>query len=248
MNPTIADNPYNPPLSALQDSPSEQLPSIEEALTRGYNFGIDSLINQSWQHVKGSKGIFIGGILLIFAVACALQFGLQISLKLTGLSDTHEFYSKAFDQLVNLVTAPLTAGMVMLGIQCAAGRPIAFNDLFKYLPQALPIIVATLLMSVMIFIGYLLLVIPGIYLSIAYLLTIPLVVERGLSPWQAMEASRKAISQHWFKVCGLFLTLGLMLLVSAIPLGIGLIWTLPLAIICTGMLYRCIFSLRPTTD
>ena len=38
----------------------------------------------------------------------------------------------------------------------------------------------------------------------AYLLAIPLVVERGLSPWQALEASRKAITQHWFKVCLLY--------------------------------------------
>ena len=74
----------------------------------------------------------------------------------------------------------------------------------------------------------LLLLIPGIYLSIAYRLAIPLVVERGLSPWQALEASRKAISQHWFKVFGLFFVLMLIMLLSMIPLGIGLIWTLPL--------------------
>jgi uncharacterized membrane protein len=77
------------------------------------------------------------------------------------------------------------------------------------------------------------------------MLAIPLVIDRGLSPWQAMEASRKAITQHWFKVFGLIFTLGLMILVSAIPLGIGLIWTLPLTVICMGILYRTIFGGLP---
>ena len=64
------------------------------------------------------------------------------------------------------------------------------------------------------------------------MLAIPLIVERGLSPWQAMEASRKAITQHWFKVFGLFLLL-------------GLIWTIPLFVMVMGVLYRTIFGVLP---
>ena len=71
------------------------------------------------------------------------------------------------------------------------------------------------------------------------------VVERGLTPWQALEASRKAITQHWFKVFGLFLLLGLITLISAIPLGIGLVWTIPLFVIAMGVLYRTIFGVLP---
>jgi uncharacterized membrane protein len=88
-------------------------------------------------------------------------------------------------------------------------------------------------------------VVPGIYLSVAYILAIPLVVERGLSPWQALEASRKAISQHWFKVFGLFLLLGVLMSLSMIPFGIGLLWTIPLMVVSLGVLYRTIFGVRP---
>jgi uncharacterized membrane protein len=83
---------------------------------------------------------------------------------------------------------------------------------------------------------------------VAYILAIPLVVERKLSPWQALETSRKAITQHWFKVFGLFLVLGVIVLVSAIPLGIGLVWTLPMAIIAIGVLYRTIFGVLPPAN
>jgi len=100
-------------------------------------------------------------------------------------------------------------------------------------------------MMLLIYLGMILLLIPGIYLAVAYMLAIPLIVERGLSPWQAMEASRKAITQHWFKVFGLFLLLGLIVSISAIPLGIGLIWTIPLFVMVMGVLYRTIFGVLP---
>jgi len=100
-------------------------------------------------------------------------------------------------------------------------------------------------MMLLVYLGMFLLLIPGLYLAVAYLLAIPLVVERGLAPWQALETSRKAISQHWFKVFGLFLLLGLITLVSAIPLGIGLVWSIPLFVIAMGVLYRTIFGVVP---
>ena len=108
--------------------------------------------------------------------------------------------------------------------------------------------VPDLVMMLLIYLGMILLLIPGIYLAVAYLLAIPLVVERGLSPWQALEASRKAITQHWFKVFGLFLLLGLIVMVSAIPLGIGLVWSIPLMVVAMGVLYRTIFGVLPAAQ
>lgn len=102
-------------------------------------------------------------------------------------------------------------------------------------------------MMLLIYLGMILLLIPGIYLAVAYLLAIALVVERGLSPWQALEASRKAITQHWFKVFGLLIVLGLIIIVSAIPLGIGLVWSIPLMVVAMGVLYRTIFGVLPAT-
>ena len=112
-------------------------------------------------------------------------------------------------------------------------------------PMIVPLIITAVVMMLLIYLGMILLLIPGIYLGVAYLLAVPLVVERGLSPWQALEASRKAITQHWFKVFGLFIVLGLIVIVSAIPLGIGLVWTIPLMVVAMGVLYRTIFGVLP---
>ena len=136
----------------------------------------------------------------------------------------------------------------MIGIRRAADQPATINELFAYFGLFVPLLVTGLAITVLTYLGLILLVLPGIYLGVSYALAIPLVVERGLSPWQAMEASRKAIGQHWFKVFGLFLALGLIMLLSAIPLLIGLVWTLPLAFIAIGVLYRTIFGVLPPAN
>lgn len=48
--------------------------------------------------------------------------------------------------------------------------------------------------------GYLLLIIPGIYLQVVWCFATLLVVDKGLEPWSALETSRKAVSKQWFKV------------------------------------------------
>ena len=88
-----------------------------------------------------------------------------------------------------------------------------------------------------------LLIIPGIYLSIAYMFTLPLIIEKNMDFWQAMETSRKAVSQHWFKLFFIGALMMFICLISAIPLGLGLIWTLPMFVALHGALYRRIFGI-----
>jgi hypothetical protein len=57
-----------------------------------------------------------------------------------------------------------------------------------------------------------------------------------------MEASRKAIHRHWFKVFGLYVLMSFICVLSSIPLGLGLIWTFPMFIMVGGILYREIFG------
>lgn len=244
-------NPYAAPTSALQDTLRDsQVPSIEEALSRGYDFNISDLLSEAWQRVKGTKGIIIGGFLVFYAVLLAASFAIGGFFGLLGVVSDNPILAAVAELVIGIFASalayPFLAGINMIGIRRAADQPISFNDVFSHFGRTVPLMITAILSMLLIYVGMLLLIIPGFYLAIAYMLAVPLVVERGLSPWQAMEASRKAITQHWFKVFGLFLLLGLITLVSAIPLGIGLVWTIPLYVIAMGVLYRTIFGVLPT--
>jgi len=250
MSDATSPNPYAAPSSSLQQAPSDsQAPSIEQALSRGYDFNIGELLGEAWQRVKGTKGIIIGGFLVFYAVMFVVSLVLGGMLGIFGaLSESPAAVmlgELVIGVLASALAYPFMAGINMIGIRRAADQPISFNEIFSHFGRTLPLVITAVLMMLLIYLGMFLLIIPGLYLAVAYMLAIPLVVERGLSPWQALEASRKAISQHWFKSFGLFLLLGLITLVSAIPLGIGLVWSIPLFVIAMGVLYRIIFGVLP---
>lgn len=56
------------------------------------------------------------------------------------------------------------------------------------------------------------------------------IVVYKMEAWPAMEMSRRIARHNLFKLIGLFLLLGIILLVSALPCGIGLLFSLPLMI------------------
>ena len=250
MSDATSPNPYAAPSSSLQQAPSDsQAPSIEQALSRGYDFAIGELLGEAWQRVKGTKGIIIGGFLVFYAVLFVVSLVLGGMLGIFGaLSESPAAVmlgELVIGVLASALAYPFMAGINMIGIRRAADQSISFNEIFSHFGRTLPLVITAVLMMLLIYLGMFLLIIPGLYLAVAYMLAIPLVVERGLSPWQALEASRKAISQHWFKTFGLFLLLGLITLVSVIPLGIGLVWSIPLFVIAMGVLYRTIFGVLP---
>ena len=102
-------------------------------------------------------------------------------------------------------------------------------------------------MVVMILIGTVLLVLPGIYLAVSYQLALPLVADKGLGPWEAMEASRKTVTHKWFTFFGLGLVAGLAAAGSVFLLGIPLIWVLPACLIGMGIVYRNALGVEQAT-
>ncbi|CAD5375738.1 conserved membrane hypothetical protein [Pseudomonas sp. OF001] len=255
MNSIPAANPFAPPRSDLlhRPDPAQPAPSIEEALARGYDFSIGGLLGEAWGNTRGIKWPIIAGFLAFYAVLFAAAFVLAFILAGAGLIGHDSLLAGVAGQLllsllIGVLTYPFFAGILMIGIRRAAQQPVGVGLVFGYFGHTLALAITGMLVTVLVYLGTLLLILPGIYLGVAYLLAMALVVERGLSPWQAMEASRQAISQHWFKVFGLLLLLGAILLVSALPLGIGLIWSLPLSVAALGVLYREIFGVLPTAD
>lgn len=69
-----------------------------------------------------------------------------------------------------------------------------------------------------------LLLLPGIYLTVAYTFALPLVLEKKMNFWNAMERSRKIISKNWFAFFAFFIVLVLINLIGPLLLVIGSIF------------------------
>ncbi|MDH3360505.1 MAG: DUF975 family protein [Desulfobulbaceae bacterium] len=216
---------------------------IESGTPSDYDFSIKAVISEAWQLTSGAKGSMFAGYCMVLLVSMGLGafFGvLQFLAGKAGIPATA--FAIAGQLTISVATYPLIAGLAMIGVYRASGLPVSYKMVFKFFGYAIPIIIVNVLVVILVLLGSILLVLPGIYLGVAYALAVPLVIGKNMGAWQAMEASRRAIGRHWFKVFGLYLVMVLIFMVSIIPMGLGLIWTMPMFYILNGILYRTIFG------
>jgi predicted Ser/Thr protein kinase len=96
--------------------------------------------------------------------------------------------------------------------------------------------------SLMTWVGFFCLVLPGIYLWVAWMFTLPLVVDKQLDFWSAMELSRKVVTQHWFKFFGMTLLMVLLAFAGALVLWVGLLVAMPIIFLTRMYAYEDIFG------
>ena len=91
-----------------------------------------------------------------------------------------------------------------------------------------------------------LLLLPGIYLAVGYMLTTFLVIDHRMEFWQALETSRKIVTKNWFAFFGFSFVLFFINLLGALVFGAGLLVTIPVTACATAIAYREIIGLYST--
>ena len=142
------------------------------------------------------------------------------------------------------VTSPLFMGNFIVSAKLLQGQTPEFRDFFAGFRYFLPLLLLTVVSSLAIIIGTLLLIIPGIYLAVAYLFAANLVIDRRLDFWPAMELSRRTVNPRWFGFLGFMLLLVLLNLAGAVLLGVGLLVTIPVSFCAVTVAYAEIFGLQ----
>lgn len=236
-------NPYEAPKADVNARVVVAGPSgsLEDALAGRYDFDIGQVMNEAWGLTRGMKASFWGAAIIIYAIFFVLAL---VAASLAGKSAITQFLPSL---VLGILGPVLFIGLVMIGVRRAAGLPVSFATAFSCFDRAGTVLLASLLTTLLTYVGFVLILIPGIYLAIAYCMTLPLIADRRLQPWPAIETSRKAVSKRWFQFFLLMLVVGLVIFVSAIPLGIGVIWTAPWAINVVGVVYRRTFGVVQTS-
>jgi hypothetical protein len=237
-------NPYAAPRAELDLAPhsSGTLPAnIAGAVAGHYDFTVGDVMDEAWKLVKGMKGAFWGAGILIGIVYLVVDTLASVFIRAIMGGEPSLIVSSLYNGLVGALLTPLVMGMHMMCVRRALGQPISFSTAFEYFSKFGTALAAGLLVTLFTYLGLLALIIPGIYLAVAYEMTIQLVGDQNLSASDAMKTSRKAIAHKWWAVFGLGLLVALLTALSALALLIPLIWTIPWMMMTTGVLYRRIF-------
>lgn len=221
--------------------------SVDKALEGAYEFQINDLLKEAWQKTEGVKLTFLGAVFVyaVIVVIASTVFGMIFNIaEFQGAEANPQavLAQVGIDLLTMPIEVPLLAALFMMGIRHVNGRLPQISDLFDYFVFVWPLVFASILIYLFVAVGFMLLVIPGIYLSIAYMFVYPLMIDKGMGIWEAMETSRKAVTKRWFSFFGVMLGMVVITFISALPLGIGLIWTLPMGYLAYGLMYTRVFG------
>jgi hypothetical protein len=137
-----------------------------------------------------------------------------------------------------LLAPPLYAGFYLVANKISRGEEVIYPDFFGGFRFWIPTAVISLLTQVLIAIGLIALIIPGIYLAVGYLFAIQMGIFGGLDPWSAMEWSRKLITRNWWRFLGLLLVLVVLNALGLLLAGIGLLFTVPLTFLVLYVVFE----------
>ncbi len=246
---------------------------VERVTPRDYTIRVGQCVAQAWSVFIARIGVLVGATFVagaIFAVSAVvpvldylvplllhgvLMGGLMlISLRALRrepmeIADLFAgFHQPVFMQLVlqtlvsstiwQLCFIPALIAMKMMGVDPEAAINAARNGTFEAIttdPQTAMVLLLVLMTCS----------IPAVYFVYCWMFSVPLIIDKGLPFWPAMQLSRRKVLQHPWKVGVLSMVAGLVAASGLLLLGLGFIITAPLYTLIMLALYEEIFRTEP---
>ena len=197
-----------------------------EYLRRNVVIDIGGVISRGWALVMANMPVLVGATVLAWAIGIGIGF-IPILGWAAGV----------------LLGSVMHAGLFYMFIRRIRGEEVQLGDLFAGFYNALlPLIIAGLLVSALTTVGFLLCILPGIYLAVWYVFVLPLVIDKKLDFWPAMEVSRQVVHKQWWSMFLLVLVMILIVCAGALACGVGLIIAVPLVVAALSYVYEDLFG------
>jgi uncharacterized membrane protein len=173
-------------------------------------------------------GIFI--IVIIFS-------GLSSSLKNLVPPQTEPLLYFALYFVLFVVNLVIGIGLTKIALEFVDGKKPKFSDLFYYKP-VVKYFIATIVQGIITLVGFILLIIPGIIFSLRLYYTSYLIVDKNLSPVDAVKTSWKITHGNTWNLFFFGVLIGLINILGLLCLIVGLFITVPLSMLASVYVYR----------
>lgn len=212
----------------------------QEILARDYTLNIRSCIRRGWKLLKGEFWPFVGITALVIALLGFASSMGGATVRHGPAGDTSTEISSA---VAMLVWGPLMGGLLFYFLKKIRCQPATVEIAFCGFSQRfLHLFLAGFVTSLLTGLGFFCLMLPGIYLAIAWMFTLPLVMDKHLDFWSAMELSRKVVTKHWFKFLGLALVLMMLAFCGVLLFVFGIFVMSPLILASLMYAYEDVFG------
>jgi hypothetical protein len=204
-----------PPPAPLLPGPADPQAMADEALAQGGRVDIGSCLGRAWDLLTSDFWAFIGVSALMILLL----------------------------SVVGILAGPIMGGLSWYYLKRIRQQPTQLNDAFAgFNLEFVQLFVGGLVVSLLVSLGWLACAIPGIYLAVAWKLTLPIIIDRRIGFWQAMEVSRRVVTRHWWSVLLFAIVCGAINFCGVLLCFVGVFFTFPLTMLATTFLYEDLFG------
>jgi hypothetical protein len=233
-----------------------------EILARDYEVDVGGSLTRAWEVFKANSGIMIGASALVYLAVIAANIVPYLSILLSlvlngplmgglwvfyirkirgedaGLPEAFSGFGPRFWQLVLAQLVPgLVSGAVFFGVAVLAVPAIFVSNRGSGGGSTVPTVAA-----VLVGIAVLIAAVVVIYLTVCWMFALPLVGDKGMKFWPALELSRKVVMKHWWMTFWLVVVSSILAMLGMLACGVGLLLTGPVAFGALAVHYERVFG------
>lgn len=242
-------NPYGNAPQSNPYAPASGLPNAmapEGQIAPG-TIDVSQALSDSWRSFQKNAGLMIGGVVLVMLFSGAVSMTVQGVMALgSEISGDNPFVMVSLWGLTQfgnqLVTAFINIGTILLFLAIVRGKQAGIHLLFGGMPFLVRGFVTSLLFGLIIGVGLILLIVPGIYLALRLWPFLYFIVDRDAGIVESLSLSWEYTSGNEVNGILLFL-MGTVLFILGLALCvIGLFVTMPIAYALIAISYLMMTS------
>ena len=193
---------------------------IKEAVSFGYN-------------IAKSNILFYLGIAIISMLVSGISSSLQSSF------EEQAFLAFIIALVFWILSEVIAMGVLRINLKFVGGAKPKYKDLFVFDWRAiLNYVLAIIVAGVIIAVGFVLLIIPGIIFAIKLQYVGYLVIDKNIGPIEAIKTSWRMTKGHVWHLFVLGLALIGINILGLLAVVIGLLVTVPLSMVATAFVYK----------
>lgn len=196
---------------------------MEKALTLPE---VSDLFSESFEIFKKNWKLLVGIYLTIFA----------LSILLSAMS-TKENPNAIINLLSYLLSILVTIGTTMVNLKLVRSQKAEFEDLYIHYKKIPGLFVLSVIVTVLIFLGLIALIIPGIYLCLRFIFTNIAKIDKDISIKESMALSTKITNGIKLKLLFYGIIFGFVNLLGLLCLGVGVLVTAPVTSLAFTKIY-----------
>lgn len=199
-------------------------------------FSIGEAVRFGWRTTWGNLWLWLGILAIVFAIESVPDI---VS---AALGENALLLQGLIGLLFFILSMVVQLGLIRVALQFVSGRKPRVADLFSESRHLLRYLGATILYALIFFGGLFLLIVPGVIWAIMFQFAPYLIIDRGLGPIAALKKSAELTRGARWNLFVFGLVLMGINLAGMLALLVGMLVTIPLALLATGYVYRTLLA------